>query len=217
MRIDNIGRRRQLFKASGKSMKHLIIAIAALTTLTASAQLGVDAIAKQRARDAANQNNNRSMTPPAAGGAAAAARPRPVPPTITATPLTPSQQAYANFQSQLFAVNTNTAANLKPTLAKDMASVAQGANKPSEATLNKLSDHLTTAYGETTLKAPQKTRLAQDIAVLLNSANTSTAQKEAMIQDVESILQTGGASADNASAVAADLKTVTDEVKPAAK
>ena len=193
-------------------MKHLIIAIAALTTLTASAQLGVDAIAKQRARDAANQNNNRSMEP--GGASAAAAKPRPVAPTVTATPLTPSQQAYANFQSQLFAVNTNNAASVKSSLAKNMANVAQGANKPSEATLNKLSDHLTTAYAETKLTSPQKTRLAQDIGVLLNSANTPPTQKEAMIKDVESILQTGGASADHASAVVTDLKTVTDEVKP---
>ena len=193
-------------------MKHLLIAIAALTTLTASAQTGVDAMAKQRARDAANQNNNRSMEP--GGATAAPAKPHPVQPTVTATPLTPSQQAYANFQAQLFAVNTNTAASAKPALAKDMASVAQGANKPSEGTLNKLSDHLTAAYAETKLTGPQKTRLAQDIGVLLNSANTAPAQKEAMIKDVESILQTGGASADNASAVAADLKTVTEEVKP---
>ena len=195
-------------------MKHLLIAIAALTTLTASAQLGVDAIAKQRARDAANQNNNRGTEPPTAGGTAAAAKPRAAAPAVTATPLTPSQQAYANFQSQLFAVNTNNAASVKSSLAKDMAGVAQGANKPSQETLSKLSDHLTTAYAETTLKAPQKTRLAQDIGVLLNSANTPPAQKEAMIEDVKSILQTGGASADDAAAVATDLKMVTDEVKP---
>jgi hypothetical protein len=199
-----------------KPMKHFIIAVAALTCLTASAQIGVDAIAKQRARDAANQNNNRNMEP--GGSSATVARPHPAQPAaVTATPMTASQQAYANFQSQLFAVNTNNAASVKSSLAKDMANVAQGANKPSEATLTKLSDHLTAAYAETTLKAPQKTRLAQDIGVLLNSANTPAAQKEAMIKDVESILQTGGASADNASAVAADLKTVTEEVKPAAK
>ena len=58
-----------------------------------------------------------------------------------------------------------------------------------------------------------KTRLAQDIGVLLNSANTPPAQKEAMIKDVQSILETGGASTENASAVAADLTTVTDEIK----
>jgi hypothetical protein len=198
-------------------MKYLIIALAALISLTASAQTGVDAMAKQRARDAAAQNNNRGMEPPQGGAPAPGARPRMAQPAVTATPLTASQQAYANFQSQLFAVNTNTAANLKSVLAKDMANVAQGANKPTQATLDKLSDHLTTAYAETHLTTPQKTRLAQDIGVLLNSANTPPNQKEAMIKDVESILQSGGASAENASSVAADLKTVTDEVKPAAK
>jgi len=195
-------------------MKHLIIAIAALISFSSSAQIGVDAIAKQRARDVANQNNNRSIQPPAPG---AQAMPRPVQPAVAATPLTASQQAYANFQSQLFAVNTNTAASLKSALAKDMADVARGATKPSADTLSKLGDHLTTAYAETKLTLAQKTRLAQNIGVLLNSANTPAAQKEAMIKDVESILQTGGASAENASAVSADLKTVAEELKPAAK
>ena len=199
-------------------MKHLIIAIAALVSLSASGQIGVDAIAKQRARDVANQNNNRSIEPPASGGAPGAqARPRPAQPAVTATPLTASQQAFANFQSQLFAVNTNTAASLKSTLAKDMAEVARGATKPSADTLSKLSDHLTTSYAEAKLTLAQKTRLAQNIGVLLNSANTLPAQKEAMIKDVESILQTGGASAENAAAVSADLKTVTEELKPTAK
>ena len=196
-------------------MKHLIIAMAALTSLTASAQSGVDAIAKQRARDVANQNNNRSIDPPAPGGVQS--RPRPVQPAVAATPLTPAQQAFANFQSQLFAVNTNTAAGLKSVLAKDMADVARGAIKPSADTLSKLSDHLATAFAETKPTLAQKTRLAQNIGVLLNSANTPPAQKEAMVKDVESILQTSGASTENAAAVAADLKTVTEELKPAAK
>jgi hypothetical protein len=189
-------------------MKHLIIALAALTTLTASAQIGVDAIVKQRARDVANQNNNRSMQPPTG-----ATQPRPAQPAPAATPMTASQQAYANFQSRLFAVNTNTATNLKPVLAKDMANVAQG-TKPSQPTLDKLSDHLTTALGEAKLTTSQKTRVAQNIGVLLNSANTAPGQKEAMIKDVQSILEKGGVSTENAAAVTADLKSVTDEIKP---
>jgi hypothetical protein len=197
-------------------MKHLIIAIAVLTSLTASAQIGVDAIAKQRARDVANQNNNRSMQPPQGGAPAAATPARPTQPAVAATPTTPSQQAFANFQTQLFAVNTNTATNLKPLLAKDMANVAQGA-KPSQPTLDKLSDHLTTALGEAKLTSTQKTRVAQNVGVLLNSANIAPTPKEAMIKDVQSILEKGGVSTENAAAVAADLKSVTDEIKPAAK
>ena len=194
-------------------MKHLIIALAALTTFTATAQTGVDAMAKQRAKDVANQNNNRGLEQPAPGTPPNRSRPAQA---ISAAPLTPSQQAYANFQAQLFAVNTNTASNLKPTLATDMANVAQG-TKPSPATLSKLSDHLTTAYAEAHLSTQQRTRLAQDIGVLMNSANTPPVQKEAMIKDVESILKTGGASADDASAVATDLTTATEEIKPTAK
>ncbi len=193
-------------------MKRLIIAVAALSCLTASAQTGVDAMAKQRARDVANQNNNRSTEPPnysqpgqARGGA----------PAVSSTPtLNPAQQAFANFQKQLFGVTTNTTADQKGVLAADMGNVAQG-TKPSPATLTKLSDHLTTALGESTkLTQQRKTHLAQEIGVLLNSANTPQTQKDAMVQDVQSILESGGASSENASAVAADLTSVTDELKP---
>jgi len=198
-------------------MKYLVILAVTLATLTASAQSGVDAIAKQRARDAANQGANRSidlpgnMPPP--GGRPAAPAPAPA---VAATPLTPGQQAFAIFQAELLAVKTNST-DVQSALGRGMANVAQGANKPSSATLSKLSDHLATALTDTKLTPARKTRLAQDIGVLLNSANTPPAQKDALIKDAQSILSAGGASADAAAAVAGDLKTVTDEVKPAAK
>jgi hypothetical protein len=195
-------------------MKHLIIIVATLTCFSAGAQSGVDAMAKQRARDVANQNNNRIMQNP---GAAPAPRPVAPTPAMTPTPLTPGQQAYANFQAGLFGINSNSPPEAKQTLAKELGNVAQGANKPAPATVSKLSDHLTAAMAEAKLTTPRKTRLAQDVAVLLNSAATPPAQKQAMIQDVQSILQSGGSSSENAAAVAADLQTVTDEVKSGAK
>jgi hypothetical protein len=189
-------------------MKHLIIALTTLSCLTASAQIGVEAIAKQRARDAANQNNNRVMqqsgTAPARAGT----------PGVTPAPLTPGQQAYAGFQSQLFAMNTNSSPADRQDLAESLGKVAQGANKPLPATLSKLSDHLSTAVSESKLTTPKKTRMAQDVAVLLNSANTPVAQKQAMVEDVQTILHSGGTSDDDAAAVTADLQTVVDEVKP---
>jgi hypothetical protein len=189
-------------------MKHLIIALATLASLTASAQLGVDAMAQQRARNAANQTTARS-------GQTSAAAPAPATPVhAVATPLTPGQQAYATFQSELFAMNTNSSPADKQDLARDLGKVAQGANKPTAATLSKLTDDLTTALSEAKLTPQRKTRLAQTVAVLLNSANTSPVQKQAMIKDVESILQMAGASGEHAAAVTADLQTVTDEVKP---
>jgi hypothetical protein len=194
-------------------MKHLIIALAALTSLTASAQLGVDAMAKQQARNAANQSANRSLEVPGATSTAPATRPSAAP-AVSSTPLTPAQQAYSNFQTDLFKVTNAAPDGVKASLAKDLASVAQGANKPSQATVSKLSEHLTTAWGEAKLTPVRKGRVAQEVGVLLNSANTPDAQKQAMIKDVQSILQSGGASSDNAAAVGADLQVVASEVKP---
>lgn len=195
-------------------MKQLIIVVAALSCLTASAQIGVDAIAKQRARDAANQNNNRSTEPPNYNQPGQG-RPGASAPAVSATPqLTPGQQAFANFQKQLFSLTNNATADQKSALAAGMGNVAQG-TKPSQATLTKLSDHLATALGESTkLTTQRKTHLAQEIGVLLNSANTPPAQKDAMVKDIQSILEGGGTSTENASAVATDLTTVTDEIKP---
>lgn len=189
-------------------MKHLIVTVimAALISLTARAQTGVDAMAKRQARQVANQNNNRQMpgvTP----------QPTPAAPAVSSTPLTPGQQAYAVFQSKLLAMNTNSPATAKDDLTRSMANVAQGANKPSQATVSKLTGHLTAALNEAKLPTAQKVRLAQNVAVLLNSANTPPAQKAAMIQNVGSILQSGGASGDDTAAVTADLQAVTDEVK----
>jgi len=193
-------------------MKHLVIAIAVLATFSASAQIGVDAIAKQRARDVANQNNNRTMEMQRQ-----AAQPTQTAPAVSATPLTPGQQAYSAFQAQLFQVNSNSTPDVKDKLAADMGNVAQGANKPSQATLSKLSEHLMAAINESKLTTARKTRLAQEVSVLLNSANTPPAQKQAMMDDVKSTLKTAGASDDTADALAADLQSVTDEVKTAAK
>jgi hypothetical protein len=187
-------------------MKHLIVAIAILTSLTASAQTGVDAMAKRQARAVANQNNNR--------GGASTAMPAAAAPAVSSTPMTPGQQAYAAFQSKLLAMNANSPATAKDDLSKSMANMAQGANKPSSATVSKLTDHLTTALNEATkLTSSKKIHVAQNVAVLLNSANTPPDQRQTMIKDVQSSLEAGGASSDNAAAVAADLKSVVDEVK----
>ena len=193
-------------------MKHLIIVVVALSCLTASAQSGVDAIAKQRARDLANQNNNRGTQPPnynqpGQGRPGAPAAP-------AAPPATPGQQAFATFQTQLFSLTNNITADQKSALARNMGNVAQG-TKPSQETLSKLSDHLTTALSESTkLTTARRTHVAQEIGVLLNSANTPADQKDAMIKDVQSILEGAGATSEHASAVAADLTAVTNEVKP---
>src|SRR3569833_1269060 len=139
-------------------MKHLIIVLTALSCVSVQAQSGVDAIAKQRARDLSNQNANRSMQPPTYPQPGQG---RPAAPTVSATPQpTPAQQAFATFQKQLFGMTTNATADQKSVLAADMGNVAQG-SKPSQASLTKLSDHLTTALAESSkLTVQRKTHLA---------------------------------------------------------
>ncbi len=193
-------------------MKHFIIALAALTCVAANAQIGVDAIAKQRAKDVANQNNNRNVDPYGSPAPAATAPTPATAPAVTSTPQNSAQQAYGRFQTDLFSVKTNSSPELKQQFAKDVAAVSQGANKPTASTAGKLSDHLTTAMAESKLTQAKKTRVAQEVGVLLNSANTPADQKQTMIKDVQSTLQTGGASSESAAAVAADLQAVTQEV-----
>jgi len=196
-------------------MKYFIIALATLACIAANAQTGVDAMAKQRARDVANQNNNRNVEVPPAGAPAAptASAPAPAP-----APMNAAQQAFARFQSSIFAVNSNSTPESKQQFTSNLAGVAQGANKPSQATISKLSENLTTALAEAKLSSAKKTRVAQEVAVLMNSANQTPERKQVMIKDVQSTLETGGSSSENAAAVAASLQTVTDEIqKTAAK
>lgn len=192
-------------------MKYLIIAAAVLACIAANAQTGVDAMAKQRARDVANQNNNRNVEAPPAAPAASAPAPAPA-------PMNAAQQAFARFQATLFVVNSNSTPEVKQQFTSNLAAVAQGANKPSQATISKLSDHLTTALAEAKLNSAKKTQVAREVAVLMNSANQTPERKQAMIKDVQSTLEGGGSSGDNAAAVAADLQSVADEIqKTAAK
>lgn len=195
-------------------MKYLIVAAATLVCMAANAQTGVDAMAKQRARDVANQNNNRNVeVPPTTPAAPAASAPAPTPP-----PMNAAQQAFARFQSSLFVVNSNSTAAVKQQFTSNLGAVAQGANKPSPATVSKLSDHLTTALAEAKLSAAKKTHVAQVVAVLMNSGTQPPDRKQTMIKDVQSTLESGGSSSENAAAVAADLQSVADEIqKTAAK
>jgi alanyl-tRNA synthetase len=197
-------------------MKHLLIAIMILTSFAAGAQTGVDAMAKQRAKNVAKQNNNRSVELPAAAPAPAA-QPA-APPAPPAAPLNSSQQAYARFQSQLLAVKTNSTETVTTNLANDLTAVAQGASKPAPEAVSKLADHLTSALEEAKIPQSKKVHLAQEVAVVMNCANALPANTQAMIKDVQSILEAGGSSSDNSQAVAADLQAIADGLqKPAAK
>ena len=191
-------------------MKYLIIAAAALACMAANAQTGVDAMAKQRAKDVANENNHRNVETPGTAPAA---------PTATApapAPLNAAQQAYARFQSSVFAVNSNSTPGLKQQFTSNLGAVAQGANKPSQASVSKLSDHLTTALAEAKLTSANKTHLSQEVARLMNSGNQTPEKSQAMIKDVQSTLESAGASSENAAAVATDLQSVADEIQKTA-
>ena len=198
-------------------MKYLIITVATIAAcLSVNAQTGVDAMAKQRAKDAATKNNNRSMDPNAYTGAAptttAAA------PTAPAQPMNSAQQAYARFQASVLAMHTNSTDAAKQQFGSNLAAVAQGANKPSPTSTTKLSQSLATALAESKLTSAKKAHLAQDVAVLMNSASKTPEQTKAMIKDVQSTLEAGGVSIENASAVAVSLQSAVDEIqKPAAK
>ena len=199
-------------------MKHLIIAIATMAACVAvSAQTGVDAMAKQRAKDVANQNNNRSMDPNAFTGAAATPAAA-APATPAPQPMNSAQQSYARFQASLLSMRTNSTDAAKQQFGNNLAAVAQGANKPSSATTSKLSQNLATALSESKLSSTGKTRVAQEVAVLMNSGNKTPEQAQAMIKDVQSTLAEGGASSENTSAVATSLQAAVDEIqKPAAR
>ena len=77
---------------------------------------------------------------------------------------------------------------------------AQGAGKPSSATVHKLAKDLAAALAGRTLTPAQRSRVAQDLQAVVSGANVPAAQMDDIIGDVPVILKRAGADAAAAAA-----------------
>ncbi len=191
-------------------MKSLILAFALVLGLQA-VLAGPEQIIKQRAKDARDQNNTQQGVPPA-------------PPKVTSTPAAaptistmPPQTPEARVDTGMLSVKTNTpvtAAQIQQ-FARSLAAAVQGPNKPSDATLQKLSKDLLTTLSEKALSPNLRSRLLQDLMAVLNGPSLTAAQAKNVITDIQGVLQMGGASAAKATVVADDVRAVSAEIRKA--
>ncbi len=170
---------------------------------------GPDVIIKQRAKDLRDQNNVRQGVPPPT------AAPQPVRPATTTAAPTPVQQSLARVRADLAAIKPNApvTAEQKQQLARNLLATAQGANKPSSATVTALANELSDALAQKSLPDASRNRLLTDLAAVLNPANIQSAQMQAIVSDVQAIFQANGTTLKDAARISAAVKAVAAETR----
>jgi hypothetical protein len=190
-------------------MKTTCAVISAATLLAAAALAQSDVIIKQHAKEIRDQNNVRQGVAPPSTPAQPAA-----PSTTTASP-TPVQQSLGKVRADLTAIqpNSQVTAQQKQQLAKDLLATAQGANKPSSATVTALAEELSAALAQKPLPEKDRNRLLTDLAAVLNPGNIQPAQMQAIYGDIQAIFQVNGMARKDALKITDAVKAVAAETR----
>jgi hypothetical protein len=163
-------------------------------------------IAKQRARDTAQQNNNEQ-----ARIQNATAEPTPMDPALQAT-LQNIGDLQVNFAAYINADGQPDPAQ-KTSLLNNLSQAARGTKAPADS-VKKLAADLTPALAQhKKITVAQQRKLAVDVHALFNSSHLSAAQQKTMFDDVQKILAEAGAAQDVVDGVVADLKKIAEETK----
>lgn len=191
-------------------MKALLALLGGLLVLAGTASAaGVDAIAKQHARDLATQNNNRYG--PAPGTPAPPQAAAPAGPGAVAPQLAPS---LVKFQSDLGTLQSGTPATTEQQqkFSDNVVAGAQG-GKPTPASTAKFIKDLSDAYAEKPLSAANRARLVQYLDAVLNPGKYPMAKTDGIITAVQTMFRDNGLSQPRAEALSADVKKLSDEVQ----
>jgi hypothetical protein len=177
-----------------------------LVAATASAA-GVDAIAKQHARDLATENNNRYGPAPGTPAPPQAPAPgAPAPPQLA--------PSLVKFQSDLGALQSGTpaTADQQQKFADTVIAGAQ-ATKPTPASTAKFIKDLSDAYAEKPLSAANRARLVQYLDAVLNPGKYPMAKIDGIVTAVQTMFHDNGLSQARAEALSADVKKLSDEAQ----
>lgn len=99
------------------------------------------------------------------------------------------------------------------TVKGDIAVLAKGGNKPSDATLAKVAKDLSAALAEKGVSTTQQPQLAKAINVLVNCGNLTLTQVQAFSTNAQKILKDGGLTDPKLQTVMEDLKLLVAEVQ----
>ena len=189
-----------------KVMKPTFCAIALATLFIAPAAFGQGAavIIKQRAKETAGRPTTPAPAPAAQPGAATAVAPQ----------ATSAQPNVSKLVSELASIKAKpqATAEQKEKFAASLASVATGATKPSNESVQTLASTLADAIAGKKLAAADQAQLARDLGNAMNAAAGSP-QMAAAIQGVKDGLYLAGANEASIQAVAKALTGLSTKAK----
>jgi hypothetical protein len=193
-------------------MKTVLSLVGAATLVAGSVFAGPDVIIKQRAKEIRDQNNVRQgVTSP--GQAASPSQPSA--PSASSAPSPVLQQSLAKVRADLAALKPNSPVTpqQKLQLKNDLLASAQGAGKPSSATISVLADSLSAAFTQSAFPDKDRDRLVSRLAAVLNPANIQSAQMDAIYADVQAIFQANGLTRKDAVKIVDQVKAVGAETR----
>lgn len=172
-------------------------------------------IVKQRALELRNQNNVRQGVTPSQPPGQPTQPAAPAVPAASTAPSTLLQQSLARVKADLAAIQANSpvTSTQKQQLAKDLLASAQGAGKPSPATVAALADSLAAAFVQKPLSEASRNRLVSDLAAVLNPARIQAAQMQAIYDDIQAIFQANGMARKDAVKIVDQVKAVGAETQ----
>ena len=193
-------------------MKTVLSLVGAATLVAGSVFAGPDVIIKQRAKEIRDQNNVRQgVTSP--GQEASPSQPSA--PSASSAPSPVLQQSLAKVRADLaaFKPNSPVTPQQKLQLKNDLLASAQGAGKPSSATISVLADSLSAAFTQSAFPDKDRDRLVSRLAAVLNPANIQSAQMDAIYADVQAIFQANGLTRKDAVKIVDQVKAVGAETR----
>ena len=188
------------------------IALIGAAILLAGSVLADPIIVKQRAQELRNQNNVRQ------GVASPNLPSQPSQPAAPSAPAAPSpllQQNLAKVRANLAAIQPNAPVTVaqKQQLTTNLLACAQGASKPSLATLAPLAESLTAACAQKPLSEADRNRLVSRLAAVLNPAKIQATQMQAIYDDIQAIFQANGMARNEAGKIVGQVKAVGAETQ----
>lgn len=181
-------------------------------TLVASSLFADPIIVKKRALELRDQNNVRQGVPSPSQPTQPS---QPAAPSASTAPSTLLQQSLAKVRADLAAIKPNSPVTPehKQQLAKDLLASAQGASKPSPATIATLADNLAGAFAQKPFSDADRNRLVSDLAAVLNPAKIQPAQMQAIYDHIQAIFQANGMARKDAVKIVDQVKAVAAETQ----
>lgn len=100
----------------------------------------------------------------------------------------------------------------KEQLAYDLRNLAEGTQKPSQQSVDKLAHDLSTAMADGNLTKMEQAQLAQDVATVMNSANIPPSEVEAALKSAAAILESSNVDSADAQQIMTDLNAIAQEM-----